>query len=276
MAALVLASPAFGADGGTFDCVLDPALTLKLGSPVASILDKVEVDRGAMVTKGQVVARLESTVESAAVALSRVKAESSAEITARQVRVELTRNAYGRQTTLQERNVAATSKVDESRAEAQLAQQDLAMAQLNYRVAGLELERARAILDQRVIRSPIDAIVIHRALGPGEYVHQDSHIVTLAKIDPLHVETFLPIRYFGQIREGDVARVRPDDPVGGDRAAKVLIVDRVFDAASGTFGVRLELPNPDLAIPAGLRCRVSFTLPGEPAPAPEPQPTARR
>jgi hypothetical protein len=38
----------------------------------------------------------------------------------------------------------------------------------------------------------------------------------------------------------------------------VTVVDRVFDAASSTFGVRLELPNPDYSLPAGLRCRIRF------------------
>jgi multidrug efflux pump subunit AcrA (membrane-fusion protein) len=46
----------------------------------------------------------------------------------------------------------------------------------------------------------------------------------------------------------------------GDRVyvASVSIVDRVIDAASGTFGVRFDLPNPDLAIPSGLHCQVRF------------------
>ena len=35
-------------------------------------------------------------------------------------------------------------------------------------------------------------------------------------------------------------------------------VDRVVDGTSGTFGVRLELPNPDYAVPSGLRCQVRF------------------
>ena len=40
----------------------------------------------------------------------------------------------------------------------------------------------------------------------------------------------------------------------------VIVVDRVFDAASGTFRVRADLPNPDLALPGGLRCQVQFEL----------------
>jgi hypothetical protein len=35
-------------------------------------------------------------------------------------------------------------------------------------------------------------------------------------------------------------------------------VDRVVDSASGTFGVRLELPNANGEIPAGVKCQVKF------------------
>jgi hypothetical protein len=51
--------------------------------------------------------------------------------------------------------------------------------------------------------------------------------------------------------------------VGGKHKAQVKSLDRVIDAGSGTFGVRLELANPDFQIPAGLNCRVRF--PAEPA-----------
>ena len=42
------------------------------------------------------------------------------------------------------------------------------------------------------------------------------------------------------------------------RTANVIVVDRVIDAASNSFRVRLELPNPDNALPPGLRCKVEF------------------
>jgi multidrug efflux pump subunit AcrA (membrane-fusion protein) len=50
----------------------------------------------------------------------------------------------------------------------------------------------------------------------------------------------------------------PEQPVGGRYDTTVKIVDKVVDAASGTFGVRLELPNKNFALPAGVRCKVQF------------------
>ena len=54
------------------------------------------------------------------------------------------------------------------------------------------------------------------------------------------------------------AEVSPEDPIGGKYAAVVTVVDQVFDAASGTIGIRLDLPNPGYALPAGLKCKVRF------------------
>jgi multidrug efflux pump subunit AcrA (membrane-fusion protein) len=47
-------------------------------------------------------------------------------------------------------------------------------------------------------------------------------------------------------------------PLSKTYDAKVTLIDQVIDAASGTIRVRLELPNPENAIPAGLRCYVTF------------------
>jgi len=61
----------------------------------------------------------------------------------------------------------------------------------------------------------------------------------------------------------------------------VTIVDRMGDAASGTFGVRLSLPNPDNQIPAGLKCDLNFmpeidVVENEQQPANEPEVAAEQ
>ena len=79
----------------------------------------------------------------------------------------------------------------------------------------------------------------------------------LALIDPLKVEVILPLEAYGKIKTGMTGQVIPEG-LGGRYPASVKIVDRVFDAASGTFGVRLELPNHKGALPGGIRCQVEF------------------
>jgi multidrug efflux pump subunit AcrA (membrane-fusion protein) len=99
---------------------------------------------------------------------------------------------------------------------------------------------------------------MERLLSPGEFV-RGTPIVKLAQIHPLRVEVIAPVALLGKLSQGMTAEVLPESPVGGAHAAKVTVVDRVVDAASGTFGVRLEVPNPNYRLPAGLKCKARFS-----------------
>ena len=263
-AAMLTAAPA---DAGErkFDCVIDASRTAKLGSPVPGILAKVLVERGDSVTSGQAVAMLDSSVEVTAVNLSRFKAESTARIGAQEARLGLAQAKMKLIAELIQRKIEATTsnKFEEARAEVRVAEQDLVREQQDRKANELELARAESVLEQRTIRSPFDGIITERKLSPGEFVNQDGYVVAVARLDPLHVEAYLPVSTYGQVHIGTVAQVRPDPPIGGSYDASVIVVDRVFDPASSTYGVRLQLPNPQLALPGGQRCKVVFDMPGE-------------
>ena len=97
-------------------------------------------------------------------------------------------------------------------------------------------------------------------LKPGEFgaTTNKDPIMKLAEIDMLHVEAVLPMSMYGRVKRGQRATVVPEPPVGGRYDVAVTVVDQVTDAASGTFGVLAELPNPKRTIPAGVRCRIQF------------------
>ena len=63
---------------------------------------------------------------------------------------------------------------------------------------------------------------------------------------------------WNRVRIGQAVNGRADLTGAVRLAAKVVAVDRVMDAASASFGVRLELPNPGLRMPAGVRCIAEF------------------
>ena len=127
----------------------------------------------------------------------------------------------------------------------------------NRRLADLELQRTAAEVALRTIKSPVNGVVVERFMHPGEFPKQEK-ILKLAQIDPLRVEVYAPVAMLGKVAVGMTAFVKPESPVTGEYAAKVMVVDRVVDAASGTFGVRLELPNHHLKLPAGLKCTIRF------------------
>src|SRR3546814_1230583 len=97
--------------------------------------------------------------------------------------------------------------------------------------------RTQRVLTEKTVYSPVNGIVTERAMSAGEYRGPStSHILTIAQINPLNVEVFAPIAQLGMVVVGDMVAIFPEDPVGGQYKARVKVVDRVFDAASGTFG----------------------------------------
>lgn len=244
-----------------FDCLIQPTMVLKLGTPVPGLLSEVLVDRGAYVKKGDIIARLESGVEAAAVEVARARADNDSSIKAARARLEFQRRKSDRMITLRKTDNVAQATADEAETAARVAVNELREAEVNRDLAKLELERAKEVLRQRTIRSPIDGVVVERKLGPGEYAFDQAHLVTVSQIDPLRVEVYVPLSEYGRIRVGMTAEVRPEEPIGGRYTATVSVVDQVFDAASGTIGVRLDLPNPDHMLPSGLKCQAHFLRP---------------
>jgi RND family efflux transporter MFP subunit len=242
-----------------FDCLIEPRVTTKVGASVTGLISRVMVNRGDLVKAGQVIAMLESSVEEANVALSDARALNDTQLHSATARLGFLQRKSERKEKLKNKEVVSAEAFDEAETEATVARHSLREAELNLRLAQFEKERADAILRLRRIVSPIDGVVTEKALSEGEYRYETNHIVTIAQLDPLYVEVFVPIAFFGQTRPGAEGVVEPQKPVGGRYTGKVIVVDRVLDAASDTFGVRIELPNPSLALPAGLRCKVRFS-----------------
>ena len=237
--------------------LIEPYMIVNVGSPVRGILESVKVDRGAMVRKGQVLATLEASVERATMALAQARAEMEQTIRAGEARLEFSLRKQQRFEELYRKKVIPFKDMDEARTASELALMELEEAKENKRIAALEFKRSVAVVKRMSIYSSITGVVMERFLAPGERV-EDEPILKLAQIHPLHVEVFAPVELLGTIKVGMSADVSPEEPVGQVYKARVKIVDRVVDAASGTFGVRLELPNPKYRLPAGLKCKVTF------------------
>jgi len=240
-----------------FDGLIEPKQVVELGSPIPGVLESVSADRGDAVKKGQVLATLQSEVEKATMDLAKARAELDTTIQSKQAELEFVIRTQKRRKELFERKTLPSQDWDEIETKRSLAELALNEARDNKRIAEMEFRRAREVYNRMSIRSPLTGVVVERHLFPGEYV-EDKPIMKLAQTDPLHVEVIMPVEKWGLVKEGMEAVVRPESSVGGHYKGKVTVVDKVVDAASGTFGVRLELPNPGNRLPPGLKCKVIF------------------
>lgn len=239
------------------DGMLEPDMMVDVASPVPGVVEDVHVDRSDVVTQGQVVARLQDSVQQAQLKVAQTRAQLSGEIRAREASKVFAERRQARTDQLWEKRVIPLDDRDEAEARARVAAEDVNAAREKRKIASVELSLAEEEVEQRIIRSPIDGVVVDRFVQPGNRVDEQS-IVRIARIDPLRVEVVVPYDYFDAIKTGMQAKIEPELPVEGEFVATVTRVDRVIDAASGTFTIRLSLPNPDGRLPSGLKCKVVF------------------
>lgn len=245
------------------DCVIKPYVVTEVGTPVAGVIDSLEVERNDLVEVGDVVARLKSDVEQATVALAKARAEVNGRVESRRAALAFGERKFKRTDELYVKHAVPFHLKDEAETDARIAKLKLQEAKEEKLVAQLEYQRSVEMLNQRTIRSPISGVVVERLAFPGEFV-DDKPILRLAQLDPLLVEVIVPVNMFGTIRTGMHARVATEIADSKHYSATVTSVDRVVDGSSGTFGVRLELRNPDYRLPGGLKC--NLTLLDEPLP----------
>ena len=137
------------------------------------------------------------------------------------------------------------------------------------RVSAVEIERSRsdtliaeervqrilAQLDARILRAPFDGVIVRVFRERSENISAArAEVLTIAQLDVLQVVLHVPlerIEYFDQQRPLPVIL---EDEIEAE--AQIVFVSPVIDAASRTIRVRLEIPNPDGVLRAGMICRI--------------------
>lgn len=217
-------------DPNQMSCMLEPSRRIAISSHVPGVIDSVNVDRGSIVKKGQLLFSLDSGVELAAVKMSKVRADYS-------------ERQWQRNIDIAQNNLVSEAQRDELETEKVLAQWNL--------------QESEARLNRRSAKSPIDGLVVSRHVDQGEYIDEDP-VLLLVDLNPLYVEVILRAEAYGSITKNTPMKIRLVD--GTEYEVTIDVVDKVIDAASGTYGIRAKLSNKDFIVPAGINCEAIFDL----------------
>lgn len=239
------------------DCMIEPNTVVNISTAVEGIIDTIKVERGDTIKKGQVLATLESGVQRANLNLAKAQYKMNASLEAGKVRLAYAERKFVRSDELHRNKFISTDKKDDIETERKLAELKHRENEESRKLAKIQLESARATYNLRILKSPIDGIVVDRFLSVGEFA-QAQPILKVASIDPLYVEVISHTQFYGHVTKGMKAKIKPEEPLGGSYDAVVTHVDHILDGASGTFRMRLELGNKDYKIPAGAECKVVF------------------
>lgn len=252
---LTVAGPVCAAPAG-FECLLEPSQVIEVRSPADGIIASVTVNRGDTIRRGQPLATLQSDVEKTALEAAALRARAEGQIAAARNRIDYATKKLARLTDLEKDNFSTPQARDEADAEKRLAEAELQSALEGREIARVETRRAQDLLALRTMFAPFNGIVVDRMLNPGDLAEAGSGrkpVLKVAQIDPVRADVPLPAALFGQVKVGTRATVTATVG-GGSFAATVRSVDRLIDAASGTFVARLEIANPQGLVPTGARC----------------------
>jgi Cu(I)/Ag(I) efflux system membrane fusion protein len=108
------------------------------------------------------------------------------------------------------------------------------------------------------LKSPIDGITEKLEVETGESVNALEDVVRIVQINPLWIETPVPLEKAGDLRYGDKTRVIFPGPEETSLEGTIVFIGAVADAASRTLRVRIQVPNRSLR-PAGEHVRIVFS-----------------
>ena len=199
----------------------------------------VHVERGSVVKKGEVLARLDARAVSANLEDARAQ-------------VVLAKSQQSLANADCERNEklfagGTVSSADHDRALAQCRNAAAQVTSASARLSMLEISASDA-----TIRAPFDGVVAERSVAVGEFVQQPSKVVTLVALDPLRLQLTVP--------EASASLVQKDQPVEFTLTARPNVVHQ---AKVSFVGAGLRQGTRDLVVEALVPNKERTLLPGQ-------------
>ncbi len=249
----------------------------KVSAEAAGVVQSVTVRLGDEVVRGQELVRLaprelELALERAQSALRQTEAQLGmsgvesqpvpddqiATIRTAAANLDDARTQNQRAEQLAARGLLAGAEVEATRTKLKVAEAayESAIETVRSLKASLQDRRAAYELAQKkvndaVIRAPIAGAVSERLVQPGEFIKEDTPVITLVQMDPLKVSTAAQEKYAGVIKPGLPIQFTVESYPNEVFRGRIVSVSPAVDQATRTFAVEAELPNPDHRLKPG-------------------------
>jgi RND family efflux transporter MFP subunit len=233
--------------------------TVDVAPRVGGRIETVFVKMGDRVTKGQLIAKMEAFDVAEQVKQAQASLDvNRATVVARENDLKVAQSTFTRATTQYGAGLMAKQALEdaESRFNSAVAQVDVARAQASQTLA--RIDELKITLSNTSILSPVDGFVGRRNLDPGAFAGTNTIIVSVVDIDTVRLVANLIEKDFKRVSPGVEARVEVDAFPGEKFAGKVSRVAPVFDPATRTATMEIEVPNPGFRLKPGMYARVQL------------------
>jgi len=246
---------------------IQPTTQIDVSSEMSGVVRSVNVDNNSLIKKGDVLAELDSERFRGQLKSLQASVESArAKLADTQATLKASELAYTRQISLQRRGLAITQDLEAAQAAQQRAIAAVVSAQADIQVAIANLELKQIDIDKSQILSPVDGIVLKRAVEPGQTVAsslQAPVLFTLAEdLKRMQLEADIDEADIGTVKLGQKANFTVDAFTGRNFPALIEAVEFYPETTDGvvTYKAILSVNNSDLALRPGMTATAQVTV----------------
>jgi RND family efflux transporter MFP subunit len=237
------------------------AATVEVVPKVSGRLQTVTVQLGDRVSNGQSIAVVEDREIREQVKQAEASFEvARASIKQREADLKFNETALERARSLFDRQLLPKQSLDDADAKYQAAVAQLDLVRAQFAQSEARLDELRIMLSNTIIRSPVNGFVGKRYLDAGGYASQNAPVVSVVDLSVVRLVANLVEKDLKRVRQGTSASVEVDAYPGEQFSGRVARVAPVFDAATRTAPMEIEIPNTAFRLKAGMYARVRLTV----------------
>ncbi|HSS03303.1 MAG TPA: efflux RND transporter periplasmic adaptor subunit [Kofleriaceae bacterium] len=241
--------------------------TVQVGAQVSGRVVELHADFNDKVKKGQIIAKLDAQVLQAQIDQSAANlALAAANVNKAAVAVSDTERQWKRQKTLQDQQLVAGATVESAQVAYDTARAALVASRASQSQAAASLAQAKLNLSYATIYSPVDGVVLSRAVDVGQTVAaslQAPVLFTIAEdLARMQIDTAVAEGDVGRLTEGMKATFTVDAFPGRQFNGVVRQVRNAPTTTQGvvTYDAVIDVDNSDKALRPGMTANVTFVL----------------
>jgi RND family efflux transporter MFP subunit len=219
---------------------------------------EVNVKEGESVNAIQVLVKQDDTVERARLAQLEADSQNTLNVQASEASLAQKQVDLKKLEKAAALNAATPLEVEHAKLDVKVADLSVKLAAFELEQAHRKYDEAKKQIDNMSLKSPIDGIIEKIEVETGESVNALEDVVRVVQIDPLWIDTPVPLEKTRDLRYGDKTKVIFPGSKEISVAGTIIFIGAVADAASNTLRVRIEVPNKSLR-PAGEHVRIIFS-----------------
>ncbi len=240
-----------------------PKEIVALAPTTTGWLTQILVKEGDRVQAGDALAVIDDRVARAAAEMARIDATSTARLRQAQLNVKQAESLFQRIQAAYAARAGNEIEVTDARYELERARADWDAEKERHRQLEQQWNLSKAELERHIIRAPFDGRVIQVHARLGESLGMQDKVVTIANLNALELELFLPVQLFGKLKSDQTYRLKAEEPVNGTVKAHLVSNAPMIDSATSTFRCVFAIDNSDGQLPAGFAAMLHLQAPNQ-------------